>query len=52
MRKIINKIQIAIAVLCASKQVVFIENEDYVIRYVFGLTEEEIKSLTDIDYEK
>ncbi len=50
MKGFINKLRTAFAVIKADKSVVFIDKDECVIRYVCGVSEEDIESLTDLDF--
>lgn len=50
MKVFINKLKAALAVIAASKSVVFIDKDEYVTRYVCGLSDEEIEGLADLDF--
>lgn len=50
MKRYINKLRAAFAVLASRKYVVLIDKGAVVVRYTCGVTDEEIEGLNDLDF--
>lgn len=52
MKRYINKLRAALAVLTSRKFIVLIDKDTVVVRYTCGVTDEEMEELINIDFDE